>query len=373
MPLSQQEKNENWQRIRRLFLTRLADDRLTLDRLIGQLQDHDATASQLEQIRALSHQLAGSGATFGFAEITDEARLVEQRVLQSVPPADELVRMLDALADALSAALSRQAGETPADVIAPAPFQPASETSDRERVLIAEDDVILADMIRSMLGEMVDVDTVADGAQVIEAIDRVKPAIVLLDDGLPNLSGLDIIESLGRGSETSVIMLTANDAPESVLRAVRAGAVDYLVKPVDPVALARAVRDKLKNVRHRVLVIDDDVMVRQLLSDRFRSAGYRVTEAPDGITGLDLARAAPPDIIVLDRMMPGLEGSAILHQIHADASLRAIPVIVLTAKADADDAMHFLRRGAAEFMTKPFNPEEVVLRADRLIERRRDD
>ena len=116
----------------------------------------------------------------------------------------------------------------------------------------------------------------------------------------------------------------------------------------------------------RVLVIDDEPDVLMLCRMNLERAGYDVAEAEDGEAGLWLARGEPPDVIVLDVMLPERDGLQILADLAADAGLRRVPVILLTAKTRLQDRVAGWRAGCAEYITKPFSPVELVEAVDRV-------
>lgn len=116
-----------------------------------------------------------------------------------------------------------------------------------------------------------------------------------------------------------------------------------------------------------ILVADDDDILADLLRFRFEAAGHEVEVSSDGASALRQARARRPDLIVLDSMMPVLSGPEVLRMVRADDMLSSVPVLMLTARKGQDDVLSALKGGANEYMTKPFIPEELVLRAERLI------
>lgn len=116
-----------------------------------------------------------------------------------------------------------------------------------------------------------------------------------------------------------------------------------------------------------VLVIDDDPLVCMLVEHKLAARGYRVTTAPDGAAGLALAREEPPDLIILDMMMPILDGRQVLRQLHADPKLGSVPVIMLTARRGEGDVVDALELGAADFIGKPFSPDELAARVARFL------
>jgi DNA-binding response OmpR family regulator len=113
-------------------------------------------------------------------------------------------------------------------------------------------------------------------------------------------------------------------------------------------------------VENLVLVIEDEADIRGLIALELSIEGYQVDEAGDGETGLDLARDNPPDVIVLDLMLPGIDGWQVLRALKDDPDLAEIPVVVLTARAAEIDRVRGGIEGAVVYLTKPFNPEALV-------------
>ena len=105
----------------------------------------------------------------------------------------------------------------------------------------------------------------------------------------------------------------------------------------------------------RVLVVDDDPSIRGLLEYALSIEGLDVTTASDGARGIAQAKAARPDVILLDVMMPKLDGFAVARRLRADADLKAIPIILLTARAADDDVLEGWRAGVDSYLTKPFD------------------
>jgi DNA-binding response OmpR family regulator len=116
-----------------------------------------------------------------------------------------------------------------------------------------------------------------------------------------------------------------------------------------------------------VLVVDDDPVIQKLLKVNFEMEGYRVVSAADGAEGLEQARAENPDIIILDIMMPRMNGLEALVALKGDATTQGIPVILLSAKAQAGDVQAGLDRGADAYVTKPFDPLELLDRVGELV------
>src|SRR5918911_4946199 len=119
----------------------------------------------------------------------------------------------------------------------------------------------------------------------------------------------------------------------------------------------------------RVLVIDDEAPIRLLCRVNLEADGMQVLEASDGPTGLEKARNDEPDVILLDVMMPGLDGWQVAEELIGDERTRAIPIVFLTARAEARDRARGLDLGGIHYGTKPFNPVELAPLVRDLISR----
>jgi CheY-like chemotaxis protein len=109
-----------------------------------------------------------------------------------------------------------------------------------------------------------------------------------------------------------------------------------------------------------VLVVDDDPVILQLLQVNFEMEGFRVLTASDGDEALRQARSKQPDIVVSDVMMPKVDGLELASRLKRDPRTRRLPVILLTARAQAADIQRGLETGVEEYVTKPFDPMELV-------------
>ncbi|MFJ8629378.1 response regulator transcription factor [Streptomyces sp. NPDC093568] len=118
----------------------------------------------------------------------------------------------------------------------------------------------------------------------------------------------------------------------------------------------------------RVLVVDDDPTVAEIVSGYLDRAGYVVDRAGDGPDALARAAAHRPDLVVLDLMLPGMDGLEVCRRIRGEAP---VPVIMLTARGDEDDRILGLEVGADDYVTKPFSPRELVLRVQSVLRRAR--
>lgn len=118
-----------------------------------------------------------------------------------------------------------------------------------------------------------------------------------------------------------------------------------------------------------ILVIDDDELVSRTLQRTLKVYGHQVMVANSGTEGLQLARRHPPELFILDIMMPGVDGYQVCRQIRGDPTLSELPVLFLTAKIKDEDKIEGFRAGADDYLSKPFNMEELQLRVKAILRR----
>ena len=116
-----------------------------------------------------------------------------------------------------------------------------------------------------------------------------------------------------------------------------------------------------------VLIVDDDPVIQRLLRVNFEMEGYEVIVGVDGIDGLEKARAEHPDIVVLDIMMPRMSGLDVAKALKADPETASIPVVLLSAKAQEADLRAGDESGADDYLTKPFDPFQLLQRVEQLL------
>ncbi|ABY22434.1 two-component response regulator [Renibacterium salmoninarum ATCC 33209] len=116
----------------------------------------------------------------------------------------------------------------------------------------------------------------------------------------------------------------------------------------------------------KILLVEDEELIAQVVRDYLVKAGYQVELANDGFTALHLASASNPDLIILDRMLPGLDGAEVCRRIRQTMSM---PIILLTALGTEDDRILGLEMGADDYVTKPVSPRELVLRVNSVLRR----
>ena len=127
----------------------------------------------------------------------------------------------------------------------------------------------------------------------------------------------------------------------------------------------------MPNADVRLLVVDDDPVIVELLRINFEIEGFEVLSASDGREGLERARAERPDLVLSDIMMPRLDGLQLLSELRADPVTAGLPVVLLSAKAQNAEVERGLALGAADYVTKPFDPLELLDRVNAVLDNHR--
>lgn len=118
-----------------------------------------------------------------------------------------------------------------------------------------------------------------------------------------------------------------------------------------------------------ILVAEDDPDIRDLIVFRLKRSGWRIVQAGDGQQAIDLARDDRPDVAVLDWMMPVKSGIEVIAEMRDDPELSAVPILMLSARAQEPDIVQGFTSGATDYLTKPFSPQELHMRVQALLTR----
>jgi len=119
-----------------------------------------------------------------------------------------------------------------------------------------------------------------------------------------------------------------------------------------------------------ILVVEDEEDIVQLIEYHLKQSGFSVIRAPDGPSGLELARKKRPGLVILDLMLPGMDGKDVCRVLKSNPLTQSIPILMLTAKAEEVDRVIGFELGADDYVTKPFSPRELVLRVKAILRRK---
>jgi signal transduction histidine kinase/CheY-like chemotaxis protein len=238
-------------------------------------------------------------------------------------------------------------------------------------VLVIDDDATARELIADHLkAEGFSVVTAAGGAEGLKLAKEVRPTAITLDVMMPDLDGWSVLAALRQDSELAeipVIMITIVDEQR---RGIALGAAGYLTKPIDRERLRHVIGPFRAPARPtRVLMVEDDVVQRERMRGWLEGPQWTVREAENGREALRRIQENKPDVILLDLMMPEMDGFAVVAALQKETGWQDIPVIVITARdLDAKDRER-LNSGVQSVLVKErFRPADLVERVRRLVQ-----
>ena len=259
---------------------------------------------------------------------------------------------------------------------APAPSPHAGEVrfASAGTVLVVDDDPAMRQLLRDELrSEGFDVVLATDGVEAIRALGERRPTAVVLDLHLPRLDGWTVLSRIKSDPDLATLPVVLISVEEQRARGFALGASEFLVKPFEPDRLVAVVSQLVTPAIGEVLVVDDDAATRELVSRNLRRSGFTTAEARNGQEALLRLRTTKPSLLILDLIMPGLDGFEVLRSIRAEKL--ALPVIVLTGKTLTPEEQATLLEGMVKILHKDGDAiQKVIEEAKRfIVERHKSD
>ena len=221
-------------------------------------------------------------------------------------------------------------------------------------VLVIDDDASARDLVTRFLEKQgLEVIGAADGAAGLKAARARRPNVITLDVVMPGLDGWAVLTALKADPVTAEIPVVMLSMVDEKNLAFSLGASEYLTKPIDRDRLTRVLRKyERAGAPRRVLVVEDDSLTRSALRRAMESEGWEVIEAEHGRMALERSADRVPDLVLLDLMMPEMNGFEFLEAVRAQESWRAVPVVVITAKELTDEDRRRLNGGVERVVAK---------------------
>ena len=237
--------------------------------------------------------------------------------------------------------------------------------------LVADDDPRRALLLKGLLMSLTDRVLVANNVDAALAIGRNEhPALAVVAGAMADsLALLAILEHDPDTHKTAVMVVGDGERRADLLAA---GADDLLEFPIQPAMFREACMRLVESGRReapRVLIVDDDASIRQICREVLEIGGYQVRDAGSANAALAEARRFRPDMILLDVLMPGIDGYRCAEMIRADPACGMAPIIFLSARSDTADKVRAFRSGAEDYMVKPFDADELLARVGKALDR----
>ncbi len=243
-------------------------------------------------------------------------------------------------------------------------------------ILIVDDSIVIRKALSKKLDTLgADVTQAVDGADGLKKALAGKFDLVISDVDMPNMTGFELCETLKKEKKTQrtpVLILSSRDRDEDIERGFRVGADGYLTKSGGQDELLQNVRDfldRLDIIRDRlVCVVDDSPYIRKTVGEALEKEGFHVVLAENGQQAMELlASGELPDLVVSDLDMPVMDGVKLAKALRADERTKDIPLLIMSSTDDRAVIRRMFQLGAAAFMAKPFNMEQLVHTAEKLL------
>lgn len=265
------------------------------------------------------------------------------------------------------------------------------------KILIIEDERSLIDLLVTKLKkEGFIVEAAYDGEDGYKKIIDWQPNLILLDIVMPKMDGYEVLEKMNMNNvKIPVIIISNSGQPVEIEKTKMLGAVDHLIKTeFSPLDVLKKVQlclsnggkapksdadmqvlipredPKARNLGVKVLLVEDDSFLREISSKKLTKEGYTVFEAIDGSQAIDGVKAIKPDIVLLDIILPAIDGFQVLNQIRTstDEKIAKVPVIMLSNLGQDDDIKKAMDMGANDYLVKAhFTTEEIVAKIKKIL------
>ena len=251
------------------------------------------------------------------------------------------------------------------------PAIPAPPPAGRRRVLVIDDDASARELVmRLLVREGFEVAAACDGAEGLRLARELRPDLITLDVVMPRVDGWAVVAALKATPELAdipIVMLTLGDDRGL---GFALGAAEYLTKPVDRARLVQVLRRHVGAARPRTaLVVDDDAATRRMLRDMLTQEGWTVAEASDGSQALAALDEARPQVVLLDLVMPGMNGFEFVDAVRGRPDWQHLPIVVLTSKDVGGDERARLAGPVRGVVAKTaYSGAELVREVHRAIE-----
>ncbi len=247
------------------------------------------------------------------------------------------------------------------------------------KILLIEDEEFLGDLlVKKIKTEGYKVEWIKDGKNGLEKAEQGGYDLLLLDMMLPDINGYTVLEELqARGNKIPIIIVSNSGQPVDIKRAKEMGAADYLVKSdFEPKDVIRKIHEHLalkdehsmdKGKEGLVMLIEDDEFLRELIIKKLKNHGYNIMTAIDGEEGLKAVEEKKPSLVLLDVIMPGMDGFDVLKKIkeHKEEQVAQTPVIMLTNLGEDTNAQKAKDLGALDYILKAnLSTDDILKKVD---------
>jgi CheY-like chemotaxis protein len=247
------------------------------------------------------------------------------------------------------------------------PLRAIAEEQDEPLVLVVDDDATVRELVERHLKRAgFAVVSASGGKEGLRQIQELRPAAVTLDIMMPDLDGWTVLAAMKGDPALASIPVVLMSMVDQKNRGYALGAADYLVKPVDRTKLIETLTRIRGSGAGRALLVDDDELVRRLVRQVLQPLGWQVSEAENGQVAVEALATAQPDVIILDLMMPKMDGFEFLDELRSRPDWQDIPVVIITAK-DLTEKDRARLNGGVERIIQKSDRDEMLRQLTRAI------
>lgn len=254
---------------------------------------------------------------------------------------------------------------------------PATHESPRSlpqtSVLLAQGDATLCNTLKYLLEHHgIPIYTSQNKLETIHLIDREHPSVIVLDSASGEVNSLHMLHHLKTFRDdmdgVPIIFLTQHYSEYTIQKILHKGAYACF----DQTTPAKTLRDQILHLRRAhqrtLLIADNNALIREALKHRLEAYGFFVLTTQDGLQALDIIAEHKPDMLVAERMLPSMEGDALLHRLRNHPETQKMPVVLMGTDDTAVDRKTVLERGAVDYFIKPLILEEAAARCKEIVE-----
>jgi PAS domain S-box-containing protein len=238
-------------------------------------------------------------------------------------------------------------------------------------VLIVDDEVPARELLASYLEPECRVAMAESGAEALKEAQRLRPDAITLDVMMPGSNGFETLVALRKTPETANIPVIILSIVDQKQLGFALGAADYLIKPVRKPMLLQTIRRHVPSPADEdssILLVDDDPRALELLQEALRSAGYETQGVRSGTRALEVLANKVVGAILLDLLMPGMDGFQVIRHVRQEPALKELPILVMTAKHLSPDEIAVLRRETQGLLQKDGSwKQQLIAEVDRVI------
>jgi CheY-like chemotaxis protein/two-component sensor histidine kinase len=259
------------------------------------------------------------------------------------------------------------------------PTKPPKATgASREKplILVVDDEVPARELLASYLDSEYRIIMAESGAEAVKRAKELRPDAITLDVFMPGGHGFDTLVELRKAPETGNIPIIIVSIVDQKQVGFALGAADYLIKPIRKPVLLETIRKHVPGATHdddaTILLVDDDPGTLALLEETLRSAGYETQSVQSGARALEVLSSKTVSAVLLDLLMPGMDGFALIRHIRREATLKELPVFVITGKTLSQEEIALLGRETQALFHKSGSlQQQLIVEVGRVVRQRK--